>query len=569
MSIKDTLLSRLFGLGPDDEESGPEVQQETEEQSASPPPGPDPLQLQLAPEHAVYRLWNLRKEQSGWLPSPIFRLEVPDSCQVASEVGRELARLQLAVNMAANQRLAEAVPKRGKETGEDIPASPNLDAQAVAFLSNDRMLAWLFAFPPVGQGAELSRETLEKALEEKQVRFGVEEALLDRLPEDPDRYFHLFFAACGKRAEDGKDGYVVDLFPRNAERMVTMDEFNRVDYASLSFVQNVEQGGVICRIIPPTSGVEGRTVLDQEIPAKNGKPATAPKGRNTELSEDGKSLLASRTGHVEFNGRTFQVKPVLEIGGNVDFSTGNLNFLGDVHIHGDICAGFVVRAMGNITVDGVVEACTVEAGGDLVMVKGAQGGNQAVLRASHSIYAKYLENCCVYAKENLQTDCIINCDVYCDGGVEVRSGRGTIIGGSIRAAHEVSARVVGARSECHTDIFLGGLPCQDFDQELLLREINGLQEEMDRVEQQPDSPTKLSRLAKLRMQISLSRMKLEQALKDLELLGEVQEEPGIRRLVCDVAYAGTSVTIDQAFRRLQQEVRPCLATLVEGEIRLA
>ena len=252
-----------------------------------------------------------------------------------------------------------------------------------------------------------------------------------------------------------------------------------MDYASISFIQNVEEGDVICRIIEPTPGEDGKTVLGQELPARVGRAAAVPKGRNTALTDDGTALVATKTGHVEFSGRTFQVKPVMEIEGNVDYSTGHINFLGDVHVHGDVCTGFTVRAMGNITVDGVVEAASVEAGGDLIMVKGAQGDNRAVLRAGHSIFAKYLENCCLYAMEDLHADCVINCDVYCDGLVEVRSGRGTIIGGSIRAAHEVSAGVLGARSECRTDVVLGGLPCQEFDREVLVREIAELEEKLE------------------------------------------------------------------------------------------
>ena len=277
--------------------------------------------------------------------------------------------------------------------------------------------------------------------------------------------------------------------------------------------------------------------------------------------------MAAKTGHVEFNGRTFQVKPVMEINGNVDYSTGHINFLGDVHVHGDVCTGFTVRAMGNITIDGVVEAATVEAGGDLVMVKGAQGDNRAVLRASHSIFAKYLENCCVYAMEDLHADCIISCDVYCDGLVEVLSGRGTIIGGSIRAAHEVNASVLGARSETRTDVVLGGLPCQEFDHEVLVREITGLEEELEKMELQPDSPTKFSRAGKLRMQLSLNKSKLEQFDRDLEeLREEEQEAPGVRRLTCSEAYPGASVRIGPAFYRFQQETRPVAASLVDGEI---
>ncbi|NBI68663.1 DUF342 domain-containing protein [Pseudoflavonifractor sp. 60] len=550
----ESFFARLFGSEPEESEESEETQEEQLPQEAPPSPQSQVPELNLSPEHAVNQLWSLRQSA---LPFPKFQLEGWEFMEDA-KVQSELGRLQLAVTMAANRRLAEH-----KKEGEQ---PPNLDAQVVVFLSGDKLFAWLFAFPPVGEGAELTQEMLEGALKEKNVCFGLTEGLLERLPQAEDRYYHLFLAARGTPVIHGIDGRVVDLFNRVQERVVTLDEFNRVDYTSINAVQNVEKGGVICRIIPPNPGVPGHTVLNEEIPPKEGKVAVAPKGRNTELSEDGSRLVASRTGHVEFNGRTFQVKPVLEIGGNVDFSTGNINFLGDIHIQGDICTGFEVRAMGNIVVEGVVEASTVEAGGDLIMVKGAQGGNQAVLRANHSLFAKYLENCCVYARENLQTDCIINCDVYCDGVVEVRSGRGTIIGGSVWAAREVKASIVGARSECHTDIFLGGLPCQDFDRELLLREISSAEEKMAQVEQQPDSPTKLTQMGKLRMQLSLNRMKLEQASKELEQQEESQEDQGLRRLTCGVAYPGTSLTIGSATSRTRHEVHACMAMLVGDEI---
>ena len=528
-------------------------------------PEPDHFRLELSQDHALHKLWRMRREETRELPDPCLSFG-PDAMP-ASQARQELARLLLTVNATANQRLGKAIPREKGKEGEKPPA-PVLDAQAVAFVSSDRLTAWVFAYPPVGGGAELNRAMLTHALEEKQVSYGMDTGLLDALADRPDRYFHLYLAAQGKPVVHGKDGRVVDLFVRKPEHKLVVDEYNRVDYAAISFIQNASEGDVICRIIPPTMGEGGTTVLGQELPARNGKPAVAPKGRNTALNEEGDALIATKTGHVEFNGRTFQVKPVLEIEANVDYSTGHINFLGDVHIHGDVCTGFTVRAMGNITVEGVVEAATVEAGGDLIMVKGAQGDNRAVLRASHSIYAKYLENCCVYAMEDLHADCIINCDVYCDGLVEVRSGRGTIIGGSVRATHEVSAEVVGSRSECRTDVVLGGLPCQEFDHEVLVREIADLEEELEKIGRQPESPTKFTRMGKLRMQLSLNKNKLEQFDKDLEEEREKQGDPGMRRFTCTVAYPGASITIGAASYRFQQETRPVNASLVDGEIAI-
>jgi len=520
----------------------------------------------------VERLWRLWTEREGGGSAPSFCFEGPEGEEhpiSAGQVGKESARLLLTVNASSNQRWNRIVPKNRDKAEEGEPPLPDLDAQAVAFVASDRLTAWVFAYPPVGAGRELDRDMLARALGEKQVRYGLDRDLLDALPDDPDRYFHLYLAARGRAAVHGKDGRVEDLYQRRPERELVVDEYDRVDYAAISFVQNAEAGDTICRIIPPTAGEAGKTVLGQDLPARDGRPAVVPKGRNTTVTDEGDALVASKTGHVEFNGRTFQVRPVLEIEGNVDYSTGRVNFLGDVHVHGDICTGFTVRAMGTVTVDGVVEAATVEAGGDLIIVKGAQGDNRAVLRANRCVYAKYLESCCVYALEGLHADCLINCDVYCNGTVEVNTGRGTIIGGGVRAAHEVEASVLGSRAEARTEVALGGHPCREFDQGVLAREIAGLEEELEALERQPESPAKFNRVGKLRMQLSVNKNKLEQFERDLEGDREEPEAPGVRRLTCGVAYPGVSVSIGPASYRFRQEARSVSASLADGEIVIA
>ena len=574
MEEKKTLLSRLFGSRTEEEPQEEQDEPQRKEEEGSPPAQPeaDPFRLNLPPDHGINRLTQLWQERTGRRVSPLFRLQGPDGKDAVpdGQVRKELAGLMILVNTSTNRRLSQIdAMDAGKDQpeGKEPPAS-GLDAQAVVFVSSDQMTAWVFAYPPVGEGKELDRETLSKALDEKQVKYGVDQELLKALPDSPERYFRLYLAARGDPVVHGKDGQIVDLFSRKPERRLVPDEYNRVDYAAISVIQNVEEGETICRVIAPTPGENGRTVLDRELPARAGRPAAVPKGRNTALNEAGTALIASKTGHVEFSGRTFQVRPVLDIDGNVDYSTGHINFLGDVHVHGDVCTGFIVRAMGNITIDGVVGAAEVEAGGDLIMVKGAQGDNGAVLRASHSIFAKYLENCCVYAMEDIHADCIINCSVYCDNLVEVRSGRGTIIGGTVRAANEVSAAVLGARSECHTDVVLGGLPCQEFDREILVREIAESERELEKLEIQPESPTRFTRMGKLRIQLSLNKSKLEQFERDLKELQTDQDGAGMRRMTCSVVYPGASVAIGPAFYRFKQETRPVVASLVDGEISI-
>lgn len=550
------ILSRLFGGEPEEET---QAGQETPSQQDPGPPPPAPRELTLPQDHPIRQLWSIHALQAKRLPQPLLRLtDPPDMPLTDQEAEKELARLQGIVSSSARDRLARL----------DSGGASDLDAQTVVLTAASGMAAWLLVYPPEGQGAEVDRAMLDRALKESKVSWGVDEALLDILPQDPERYFHLFLCAWGKSAVQGVDGKVVDLFPRVLERSVTVDENNRVDYTTLNFFQNVNKGDVICRLIPPTRGVEGRTVTNQSIPARDGRAATLPKGRHTEISADGSSLLASSSGHVEFSGRAFQVKPLLDIPANVDFSTGDINFLGDVCIHGDICSGFTVRAIGNITVGGVVEACTVEAGGDLVVSGGVQGDNQAVIRAQRSIFAKFIENSCVYVKESLHADCLINCDVYCDGDVEVRSGRMTIIGGTLRAAQSVSAGIVGSRAECRTEVFLGGQPCADFECHILRQEIKQLEKDLEKTERQPDSPDKLGRMSKMRMQLMINQKKLAQLDKERELAAGEQEDQSPCRLTCTTVYPGTVLRIDEAAHQFDRRLSPCTAALADGEIRL-
>lgn len=574
MEFKNSILSRLFGGKQTNTDEEPVIINEekpVEENSSLPPP--DDGRLELPREHALNQLYSLRTEQAGRLPFPSLKFPGFEGLS-ETEVERERGHLLKELTAKADARLKNAVPKKkevkNQEEAEDTEEAPVvMDALTFVYTASDKMTAWLMVFPPVGNGEEITQDMLKDVLNKEGIVFGIDEELISCLPEKEDRYFRLFLAARGKPAVQGEDGYVVELYPRVIKRQFTVDEHDRVDYSSLNLIQNVDKGEVICEAVPPVKGTAGRTVQGREIPCREGKKAVLPKGRNTEISEDGSKLLALCAGHVEFSGRSFQVKTVMEIDGNVDYTSGNINFLGDVHIRGDVCSGFTVRAMGDITVDGVVEAGEVEAGGDLIVVKGIVGDREAVVRAHHDVYTKYLENSTIHIRGNLCTDSILHSEVYCDGEIQVCSGRGTIIGGQIKAARGIEAKIVGSKSESSTFVTLGGQPCADFEREILLKEIDDLEKEMEKLERQPDSPSKMKRISKIRLDLSVDRMKLNQFNKDLDKIKEKLEEQGGSRLKCGIAYPGLVLTIGNETAHLTRETSSCNARLIDGEIKFS
>ncbi|MCI8504157.1 MAG: DUF342 domain-containing protein [Dorea sp.] len=530
------------------------------------------VSLELSHEHPLYRLYDIRTDKSRNTPPPELVMKGCDDL-TEDQLRKELMRFRIEMTKAADFRLKDVLPKitegeSEEEESETPHLEPSMDALPFIYVSSDRMYAWVLVFPPTGWGKELTKELIFEALEKKKVSYGLVQETFDSLPDDYNRYFHLFLIAKGSKPANGDNGYLVDYFLRHVERLPEMDEFGNVNYMSLGAEQNVKKGDLICEAIPPTEGIAGRTVLNQELRCKNGKSVSIPKGKNTEVSEDGNKLIASIDGRVEFSGRYFSVKPLLEIPGNVDYSTGNINFIGDVLIHGDVCSGFSVKAMGDIKVDGVIESCEIEAGGDLIVVKGIVGNMETIVRSQHNIYSKYLVNSIVHARQNVHTDSIRYSNVYSDGEVQVCSGRGLIVGGQIRAAQGIEAKIVGSVYESPTSVFLGGQPYANFEKQLLSRNIKEMKDEMEKLERQPDSPYKSKQMSKLRLELSVSGMKLNKFDRDKERMEEEGEELKNCRLRCGTAHPRVSITIEDETVILDRTYNSCNARLVEGEIFL-
>ncbi len=415
--------------------------------------------------------------------------------------------------------------------------------KALAYISSDNMAAWLLLLPPVGNSQRLTTFEIEQQLAAQGVTFGLDRDLLSVITRVPNPYFSLFLIACGEMPINGKDGYVVDRIPRKLRPFSDPDELANMDYNMLHLVSEIQKGDIICEITPPTQAVPGKTVRGTPIPGYNGVKAEIPAGRNTTISEDGKYLVAMRSGHVQFSGRNFFVKAVLDIPGNVDQSTGDIHFLGDIHIHGDVTDGCIIRAMGNIQIDGVIEVCTIEAGENIVVSSGVQGQDQTLIRAHKSVYAKYLEYCTVYAHDMVQADCIIDCKVNCNGTVRVRAGRGVIIGGTICATKQVTATTIGSRVERLTSIILGGLPCEEFERQQILDECNKIKEEIDRTQRQPMSVERENTLAKLNSNLRIAKIKLERFDKESQAEAAKQRLENCS-LSVDTVYPQLSVTIE-------------------------
>ncbi len=93
---------------------------------------------------------------------------------------------------------------------------------------------------------------------------------------------------------------------------------------------------------------------------------------------------------MKISNNKFWVEDELKIDGDVNYSTGNINYISNVVISGNVLSGFNVKSSKNITIKGFVEdGAIITAEGDIEIHNGIIGEN-TVVKAGKYIIADYV-----------------------------------------------------------------------------------------------------------------------------------------------------------------------------------
>ena len=118
-------------------------------------------------------------------------------------------------------KLMNLAKQRFWERGAD--AQTTMDALPCVFLSENKMVAWLFLFPPTGGGKPASLDRLEHSVCEAGVLFGIDHERLQQLADSPE-YFQLSVVAYGLAPIPGDDGRIVELVPREPPQTAPQED---------------------------------------------------------------------------------------------------------------------------------------------------------------------------------------------------------------------------------------------------------------------------------------------------------------------------------------------------------
>ena len=325
--------------------------------------------------------------------------------------------------------------------------------QSKVRISRDQMEAWLYlAEPSEGRG----KYTPDELLDMLRVDCVTAGYLMPRLVAMAKKgvYQREILVARGKDVTDGNDGYYEYFFtPDDIKTGPTIREDGSVDYSSMSMLQSVKEGDALAEYHPAVAGEDGYTVVGRVLKSRLVKELQPLRGMSIERRDN--TYYAKTAGKIELKNGSIDIRTVHEIPGDVDLSTGKVEFFGDITIGGSVSAGVMIRAGRNLIIEGTVESAELYAGGDIVLKRGVQGNLKGKIRARGNVYANFIEQCDVTAESNIEANYILNANVKAGSKILVNGKKGSIIGGRTFGLQGVTAYNLGNPAEIRTVIHAG------------------------------------------------------------------------------------------------------------------
>lgn len=443
----------------------------------------------------------------------------------------------------------------------DVSVNPN---KTTAFVS--------FSKPENG-GIDVTLDKVMSALSEKNVSFGILKDELERAVEQK-RYDENICAACWEAPTDGVDGTIKYFYRTDKCTAPVENEHGVVDYKNLGLVRNITAGTPIAEITLPTDGEPGRDITGMVVQQKKGTPVNLNIGAGTSLINDGTQLIAAVDGNLVFRNGSFCVDETLLINGDVDVSTGNIDFIGSVTVKGSVFEGFRVTSKKDISVLGSVNGAELMADGNINVKIGIINSR---VDCRGDVKLGFCENSKVSCDGNVDSASFVGGEVFA-GRDLIASGKGVIMGGKYTALNNVDASVIGSDNYVKTEITLGNNAVLMEERETLDKQIKDMEDKLDQLGKILNTLTELAKVSKLppeREQLKVdalrNRLKFQAEIKKAKVrMSDIDEalkltqnlSVSIKRMI----YPGVRLRINSSMLAVKTTENRCRATVEKGEI---
>jgi uncharacterized protein (DUF342 family) len=328
-------------------------------------------------------------------------------------------------------------------------------------LDRERMTAWLIIRPGVDP-ADLTSIMILQIVRERGVKIDaqteskLDEAIASFLETNDVTEVVI---AKGSPPAHGADGDLVWLDqydPSCAHNRVSTDEDGAVDFYNLVSYVSVKPGDRVALLTPPTDGEDGLDVTGSSVPARPGRALDVKVDQTLSIDGDG-AVIAQSSGVLEYRDNCIRIVRLMEINDNVDFSTGNIDFDGSITVRHGVKDCFVIKASEDVTVDGLVEAATIIAGGNIFIRRGMAARDNGELLCDGDAHIGYINNARGRIRGNLFVRReIMDCSLIVGGSVI--ADQAAIVGGRLVASRDVHVAALGSAGGTPTTLVLSEAP---------------------------------------------------------------------------------------------------------------
>lgn len=229
-----------------------------------------------------------------------------------------------------------------------------------------------------------------------------------------------------------------------------------VDHYNKQCFKMLPPGTHFATLHPPGDAIDGLDVHGRTIAATPGKGVDVKPDDSLLISADGK-IVSTRNGVVDWKPPSLRVVQTLNLPGNVDFSTGHVDFPGSVVVGRSVRDKFRVSAAGDLLVHGLVESAALKAGRDAHLRAGMAAKENGTLEVARDCLAKYLNNATVIVGRDLAIEKeLVNSQVSV--GRSVKGPTAGITGGCLICAQSVEVSDLGSEIGVLTELRLASLP---------------------------------------------------------------------------------------------------------------
>lgn len=324
-------------------------------------------------------------------------------------------------------------------------------------VSSDKMMAFCRFYAPSNQGKMMTEDEILSELKMMKIIVGIQEDEIKKFLEER-KYCTNYVFAKGKPPVNGTDATIEYFFNTNPNLKPKRNEDGTVDYHELNTISRVEKGQVLAKLHEATKGCAGQDIFGTPIPARQEKNQKLEYANNISISEDKTEIYSEVTGHASLvNGKVF-VSDVYEVPADVDNTTGDITYDGNVSIKGNVKSGFSVKAKGDIIIEGVVEGAVLFAGGQIIVKRGIHGMNKGKVEAKGNIITKFIENATVVSGGFIEAGSVLHSQISAASEVHVSGKKGFVTGGVIRAGNLVDAQTIGSDMGTITKVEVGVAP---------------------------------------------------------------------------------------------------------------